>query len=79
MSLDEQRVAACLDAKWRTVASVRIRLGIATDCIGQLVATLDRLAEKGMIERSQQDTGAPRLGRKRGYFTVSFYRRTSST
>jgi DNA-binding PadR family transcriptional regulator len=79
MLLDEHRVAACLDAKWRTVASIRSRLGIATDYIGQLVATLDRLAEKGLIERSQRDTGAPRLGRKRGHFTVSFYRRTAST
>jgi len=79
MSLDELTVAACLDDKWRTVAFVRRRLGIEREYIGQLVATLDRLAEKGLIERSQQDTGAPRLGRKRGYFTVSFYRRTAST
>jgi hypothetical protein len=79
MSLDEQRVAACLDDKWRTVAFVRGRLCIEREYIGQLVAMLDRLAEKGMIERSQQDTGAPKLGWKRGYFTVTFYRRTSST
>jgi len=71
--MDDQLIAACLDETWRTIAHIRNRLGIDIGRVGQLASMLQRLADKGLIDRYVQETTAPKRGG--GNLIVQFYRR----
>jgi hypothetical protein len=77
MKIEDSSITACLDDSWRTVAQIRGRLGVNITHAGELVSALQRLADAGKIEKTEQETPAPRRRGKRltGKLSIHFFRR----
>ena len=75
--IDDQAIINVLDEQWRTVPQIRRRISGKLGSAHELMGTLRRLAETGLIERSSQPTQAVRRrqNRKVGSIAIELFRR----
>ena len=70
--IDEAALIDSLDDEWRSPAQIRTRLGIRIWST-RIVAALERLANRGKIDRRSQETDVRK--RNAGNLRIRYYRR----
>jgi hypothetical protein len=82
MKVEDSSIMSGLGDNWQTVMQIRSHLGVGRGGVrrcsnAELASALRRLAGAGQIERTQQETQAPRRhGSKQvGKFSIQYYRR----